>query len=312
MEANFSTIYFALIAIIAGLTMLVVGGELLVAGAVRLARRLGMSSLVIGLTVVAFGTSTPELFVSLSANLQNQPDIMVGNVVGSNIANIGLILGCCALVRPLGASFTFIANELAWVLAASLALVAFVWLGFFGRGAGLLFVVALILFTFVSVRSGRSAGNGEEKEGGSNLTALCYCLAGFVFLAYGSNVFIKGAVDMALYFKVSSLVIGLTMAAVGTSLPELAASISAGRRGESGLLLGNIVGSNLFNLLMVLGVAGLVKPFALQSVLLVRDLPVMILFSVVLASLLYFRGKIQRWHGLMLLATYGGYIFLLK
>lgn len=312
MEANYTSIYFALIAIIGGLGMLVAGGEFLVAGAVRLARRLGMSPLVIGLTVVAFGTSTPELFVGLSANLQNQPDIMVGNVVGSNIANIGLILGCCVLIRPVGAAFSFIANELAWVLTASLALVSFAWLGFFGRVAGVLFVGALIIFTISSVRSGRTDNGGQEKEEGSGLLALLSCLVGFVFLAYGSHVFIKGAVDMALYFKVSSLVIGLTMAAVGTSLPELVASIAAGRRGESGLLLGNLVGSNLFNLLMVLGVAGLVQPFALQPVLLVRDLPVMVLFAVAIASILYFRGQLHRWHGLMLLVTYGGYVFLLK
>lgn len=313
MQPHYTSIVFSLIALTAGLGLLVAGGELLVSGAVRLAGRWGMSPLLIGLTVVAFGTSTPELFVSLSANLQGQPDILVGNVIGSNIANIGLILACCALIKPIRAPFSFFATELAWVLTASIVLVGLTFYGTFGRIPGVLFISALCLFTYSAYKNGAAeASEDDAPPKSSYLTSISLCVTGFACLGYGSNLFINGAVDIALLFKVSSLVIGLTMAAIGTSLPELASSISAIRRGESALLLGNVIGSNLFNLLMVMGTAAVIKPFALQSQLLSRDLPVMILFSAALAPLLYYGNKINRIHGFLLLLTYGGYILLLK
>lgn len=313
MQPHYSSLPFSLIALTAGLCLLVAGGESLVSGAVRLAGRWGMSPLLIGLTVVAFGTSTPELFISLSANLQGQPDILVGNVIGSNIANIGLILGCCALIKPIRAPFSFFATEIAWVLTASFVLAGLTLYGMFNRFPGLLFIGALILFSYFSYKNGSAQPSDEETpQKSSYFTCIALCAIGFAGLAYGSNLFINGAVDIALYFNISSLVIGLTMAAIGTSLPELASSISAIRRGEPALLLGNVIGSNLFNLLMVMGTAAVVKPFALQQLLLYRDIPVMILFSAVLAPLFYYGNKITRIHGFLLLLAYGGYILLLK
>ena len=309
LEPHFSSIYFSALALVSGLTILVAGGESLVSGAVKLASRLGMSSLLIGLTVVAFGTSMPEFFVSLSATLQGQPDIMVGNVIGSNIANVGLILGVCALISPLGAPFFSFAKELYFVLGASLAVAAISWYGLFIRPFGFLFVSVLLYFTYTSYKNGVAAPGDEEAEPPAPFwLILLLCLCGLACLSYGSTLFIKGAVDVARYFGVSNLIIGLTMAAVGTSLPELASSISAIRRKETDILLGNVIGSNLFNLLMVLGGIAIIKPFALQRDLLLRDLPVMTLFSAVLLPLMYFGNKINRFYGFLLLLAYGLYM----
>lgn len=313
-EMHFSSIYVSSLALISGLAILVAGGEALVSGAVKLASRLGMSALLIGITVVAFGTSMPEFFVSLSASLQGNPDIMLGNVIGSNIANVGLILGICAMIRPIGALFSSFKRELYLVIAASLAIVAVTWYGFFSRIFGGIFVAALVMFTYYSYKIGTSCVLEDDLEGSQApyRRIVPLCIGGLAGLSAGSNLFISGAVDVARFFGVSNLVIGLTMAAVGTSLPELASSISAIRRGETDLLLGNIIGSNLFNLLMVLGGIALIKPFPLQRELLYRDLPVMTLFSLVLLPLLYYGNKIGRFYGFMLFAAYCTYMMALK
>ena len=313
MQPHYSSLPLSFVALSAGLILLVVGGEFLVSGAVRLAGRWGMSPLLIGLTVVAFGTSTPELFISISANLQGQPDILVGNVIGSNIANIGLILACCALIRPIRATLSFFATELSWVLTASIILVGLTIYGKFGRLSGLFFIGALCLFTYFSYKNASVESPTEDAPPPSSyFVCIALCLAGFAGLTYGSTLFINGAVDVALFFNISSLIIGLTLAAIGTSLPELASSVSAIRRGESALLLGNVIGSNLFNLLMVMGSAAVIKPYVLSHQLLYRDLPVMIFFSAVLIPLFYYGNKIRRIHGFLLLLAYCGYILLLK
>ncbi|MGV1100450.1 calcium/sodium antiporter [Thiovibrio sp. JS02] len=314
MTQNFSSIWFAFLSLAGGLALLVCGGELLVAGAKRLARRLGMSSLLIGLTVVAFGTSMPEMFVSLAATLRQHPDIMIGNVVGSNIANVGLILGISALLLPLQVRFSLLAKDLYLLLAASFAVAAFSWSGHFTRLEGLVFMTVLLLYTVLSYR--REARNKRENgtigDGSVSLGRIvALILLGLIFLVIGSDLFIDGAVDIALYFKVSELVIGLTLAAVGTSLPELASSIAAVRQRETEILVGNVVGSNLFNLLMVMGATAALTPFALPSSLLARDLPVMIIFSAVLWPICAHWHGIRRWHGLGLLLGYGGYLCLL-
>jgi len=315
-ELNYSSVTFSLIALLAGLSLLVAGGEALVAGAVRLAGRLGMSALMIGLTVVAFGTSMPEFFVSLSAILQNKPDIMLGNVIGSNIANVGLILGICAMIAPIGAPYLSFARELYYVLGASLIVAGTAWYGFFPRPLGLFFITALILFTYFSYKNG-AIQVAETEEDNARAPASYWCIlplcgGGLVGLSFGSNLMIDGAADVARYLGVSNLIIGLTVAAVGTSLPELASCISAIRKGETDLLMGNIIGSNLFNLLMVMGGAAIIKPFFLQQQLLQRDLPVMTLFSAVLLPFLYLGNRVSRFYGFLLFLAYGLYIFSLK
>ncbi len=310
------SLLFAFLFLSAGLLLLVGGGEVLVSGAVHLARGLGLSTLIIGLTVVAFGTSTPELFVSLAAMLGNHPEIMIGNVVGSNIANIGLILGIAALMAPLPVlSLNRVQIELALVLAAGFVLILFAWTGDIPRAVGFIFIAALILYTWHAYRREITTQKKNESAVKRNSRDLALSsakiVAGLILLAYGSHLFIRGAVDVARYFEVSELIIGLTLAAVGTSLPELASTVAAVRHQQNRLIIGNIIGSNLFNLLMVLGCAAAVRPFSVGPEILYRDLPVMTLFTLLLLPLLAGRRGIGRLAGLFLLCGYMIYIILL-
>lgn len=317
MAASSLSAFQAFAAVMGGLVILVAGGESLVAGATRLAKRLGMKPLIIGLTVVAFGTSIPELFVSLTASLQGYPDIMIGNVVGSNIANVGLILGFCALLAPLKLTIHEVWIELLLVSCGSILLMFCSGYGFFPRAIGLLFMVTLISYTILTSFNSLNGKNTQhptnKQEDQKKNMPLAFMLGliilGLFLLAGGSNLFIKGAVDLARYFKISELVIGLTLAAIGTSLPELASSIAALRHKESGLLIGNIIGSNMFNLFMVLGLTGLIKPFSLSPDLLHRDLPVMLFFTLVLIPILYKNGGTKRHHGLLFLGAYCIYFY---
>ncbi len=303
--------------VIGGLIMLVGGGEALVGGATRLAGRLRMKPLFIGLTVVAFGTSVPELFVSLTAAFKGYPDIMIGNVVGSNIANIGLILGCCALLAPLTLTIGEVWYELLLVSGGSVLLMLCSGYGFFPRAMGLLFVLTLTGYTILACNNGLRGRNKkvEENQDAPSRMGLPLMLGliflGLFLLATGSNLFIKGAVDLARHFGINELIIGLTLAAIGTSLPELASSLAALRHNESGLLIGNVIGSNMFNLFMVLGLTGLLKPFSLSPDLLHRDLPVMLAFTLVLIPILHTTGGTRRIHGIFLLGGYLLYCFSL-
>ena len=307
----------AFLYVAAGLIMLVGGGEVLVSGATRLAKRLGMTPLMIGLTVVAFGTSVPELFVSITASLQNHPDIMIGNIVGSNIANIGLILGLSAMVRRLGMTLAEVWTELIIVVAGSIILMICSSLGQFPRPVGLVFVLILIGYTFFAVRNQKNNSKSDKNNEKSSLPSIpltlpiLFIIGGLILLNFGSDIFIKGAADLARHFGVSELVIGLTLAAIGTSLPELASSLSALRRNESGLLIGNVIGSNMFNLFMVMGLTGILFPFSLSNDLLLRDLPVMIGFTLALVAILRHARGTNRWHGLLFFSTYTFYCFSL-
>lgn len=316
-EAMMMPVSLAFLFVAAGLVMLVLGGEILVSGATRLAKHFGMSTLVIGLTVVAFGTSVPELFVSLTAALNGHPDIMIGNVVGSNIANIGLILGFSALLVPLHLTLSEVWTELLLVIAGSVILIFCTSLGYFPRSIGIVFIFALVSYTYFAFTN-KDANNFSELESGeedtdppSIILPIFLITGGLILLSVGADIFIKGAADIARYFGVSELVIGLTLAAVGTSLPELASSISAIRRRESGLLIGNVIGSNMFNLFMVLGLTAVIKPFPLSPELLRRDLPVMIAFSLILIPILRNNGGTRRWHGILFLSSFTAYYLLL-
>lgn len=319
LEPNYPSILLSWIALIGGLVLLTAGGELLVSGAGKLAKRLGMSSLLIGLTVVAFGTSMPELFVGLIALFQDHPDILTGNVIGSNIANVGLILGICAIITPLPVRFKSVSRELYIVLAATLVVFIVAWHGSFPRFLGFVFVAFLIFFTVQSFRQEARNKTSTRLEPGcdnanelSSLSSiLLVTIIGLGFLPLGSNFFIRGAVDIALHFGVSELVIGLTLAAVGTSLPELASCLAAIRQRQTKILVGNIIGSNLFNLLMVLGFCGLLAPFPMSSSLLFRDIPIMFSLSAVLLPILAVQQGLNRLHGFILLLSYICYLFIL-
>lgn len=315
--ANFSSLGVAILALTGGLAVLVAGGEMLISGAVKLAARLGMSSLLIGLTVVAFGTSMPELFVSVSAALRGHPDIMLGNIIGSNIANIGMVLAISAILYPLTVRFQRLAKEFYLLIIVSLTLIAFAYFGVFPRLLGISFICLLTAYTIFACRAETvRRSTAARSDAATRYTPFLYiislCTGGLVCMWFGSEYFIKGAVDLARFLGLSELVIGLTMAAIGTSLPELASSLSAIRRREGDILVGNILGSNLFNLLMVMGSTGAILPFHLPSTALSRDLPVMTAFFLIIIPLsLSKRHKIRRWHGALLLAAYLGYIYWL-
>lgn len=319
-EPNYPSILLSWIALIGGLVLLTAGGEFLVSGAGKLAKRLGMSSLLIGLTVVAFGTSMPELFVGLIATFQDHPDILTGNVIGSNIANVGLILGICALITPLPVKFKSVSRELYIVLTATLVIFFVAWHGYFPRFLGFIFVASLIFYTIQAFRqranNKTSKQNEPEGDNANELTSLpliiLLIIIGLGLLPFGSNFFIKGAVDIAQHFGVSDLVIGLTLAAVGTSLPELASCLAAIRQRQTNILVGNIIGSNLFNLLMVLGFCGILVPFPMSSNLFFRDIPIMFSLSAVLLPILAVQQGLNRVHGFILLISYIGYLYILQ
>ena len=319
-EPNYPSILLSWIALIGGLVLLTAGGEFLVSGAGKLAKRLGMSSLLIGLTVVAFGTSMPELFVGLIATFQDHPDILTGNVIGSNIANVGLILGICALITPLPVRFKSVSRELYIVLTATLVLFFVAWHGYFPRFLGFIFVASLIFYTIQAFRqranNKTSKQNEPEGDNANELTSLpliiLLIIIGLGLLPFGSNFFIKGAVDIARHLGVSDLVIGLTLAAVGTSLPELASCLAAIRQRQTNILVGNIIGSNLFNLLMVLGFCGILVPFPMSSNLFFRDIPIMFSLSAVLLPILAVQQGLNRVHGFILLISYIGYLYILQ
>ena len=319
-EPNYSSILLSWISLAGGLVLLTSGGEFLVSGAAKLAQRFGMSSLLIGLTVVAFGTSMPELFVGIIALFQGHPDILTGNVIGSNIANIGLILGLCAIITPLPVRFRPISLELYLVLAATIIVFLAAWHGIFPRFLGFIFFLSLIVYTVQKFRLAMKHNKKRlDKHGPGAKAAAKYHLPaiialtviGLACLPVGSYFFINGAVDVARHWGVSELVIGLTLAAVGTSLPELASCLAAIRQRQTEILAGNIIGSNLFNILMVLGFCGLLAPYPMSANLLVRDIPIMFSFSAVLLPILAVQQGLSRLHGLILFVAYIGYLYVL-
>ncbi|MCC8344086.1 calcium/sodium antiporter [Pseudomonas stutzeri] len=312
--------------LIAGLVLLVAGAEVLVRGAARLAAQFGISPLVIGLTVVAFGTSAPETAVSVQASLNGSGDIAIGNVVGSNIANVLLILGMTALVAPLVVSRQLIRLDVPIMIGASLVTFGLAWDGQLSRIDGTILFSAVVIYTLFLVISSRreSAAAADDefaKEFGLDEPAKPHAglinaglvLAGLVLLVVGSNFLVEGAVALARALGLSELVIGLTVIAVGTSLPELATSIMAAFRGERDIAVGNIVGSNIFNLLCVLGLASLVSPQAIgvSSSALAFDFPVMIAVAVACLPIFFAGYCIKRWEGALFLAYYVAYTLYL-
>lgn len=323
------TLLLSAIAIVAGLALLVWGADRFVLGAASLARTLGVSPLVIGITVVGFGTSAPELLISTIAALNGNPQLAVGNAIGSNIANIALILGVTALIAPLAVHSRTLRHEFPLLLGISLIAWWLLQDGTLGRLDGavlvllLLAVMGWLVWDALHARpddplSQELVAELQQDLPGEMTTsrALFWFLLGLVVLVASSRMLVWGAVNVAEWLGVSDLVIGLTIVALGTSLPELAASIVSARRGESDLALGNVLGSNLFNTLGVLGLPGLIHPAALEGDVLGRDLPVMLALTALLFLMAFgFRGpgRINRWEGSFLLAcfaAYQGYIYV--
>lgn len=303
-----------------GLVLLLVCGDLFVRGAVGVAERLKVSPLVIGLTLVGFGTSLPELFASIEGARLGSPGIAVGNVVGSNIANVLLILGVSALIAPIAvAPGTFRVNGPVLIGATLLAILVFL-LGEIGRGVGLCFLVLLIGFTGYSYWRGRQGHSdealshlAEEVEAAPPRKASMTLYLGLTALGLagivgGANLLVEGAIALARSFAVSETVIGLTIVAVGTSLPELATSVIAAFRRHGDVALGNVIGSNIFNVLGILGATALYRPLAVPAEIVALDAWVMLGSALLLIYFAMTQRLIVRWEGAVLLAGYGGYL----
>ena len=311
--------------LIAGLVLLVAGAEVLVRGAAKLAAQFGIPPLIIGLTVVAFGTSAPETAVSVQSAFNGSGDLAIGNVIGSNIANVLLILGMTALIAPLIVSRQLIRLDVPIMIGASLLTFGLAWDGSLSRLDGALLFAGVLTYTGFLIYSARKdKGNDDDefaKEFGLDEAPKPYAwvinlgliIAGLVLLVAGSNFLVEGAVTLARALGISELVIGLTVVAIGTSLPELATSILAAIKGERDIAVGNIVGSNIFNLLCVLGLASLVSPAAISVSpnALAFDFPVMIAVAVACLPIFFTGYRINRWEGLLFLAYYVAYTLYL-
>lgn len=327
-EANPLTI----LTLILGMVVLTVGAELLVRSASRLATLAGISPLVVGLTVVAFGTSAPELVVSAQSAVLGQPDVALGNVLGSNIFNVLFILGVSALIVPLRVSIQLVRIEVPLMIAVSLLAVLFSLDGIIGKIDGVVLVAGLILYTYFSVimsrrkeavlrslqdsdclgTDNREALTSKSKSAGWTVDTVLL-LVGLGLLVLGSRWFIDAAIDIARYFGASELIIGLTLVAAGTSLPEVATSILAAIRGERDIAVGNVVGSNLFNIMGVLGISSCIAPqgIPVSEAALWLDMPVMTVVAVACLPIFYTGHTIARWEGGLFLVYYMLYVVYL-
>lgn len=310
-----------LLLILAGCALLGLGAELLVRGASRIAALAGLSPLVIGLTVVAYGTSAPELVVSLKALFEEGGGLALGNIVGSNIFNVLFVLGICALIAPLVVTRELIQRDVPIMVGASFLVLFLGRDGVFSRTEGLLLVGLAVVYTLWAVRAGRldaTSGPGDGAPGGEGTsqrrgvvwgTCALLILCGLALLVVGARVLVSGAVDVARLFGLSELVIGLTVVAVGTSMPEVATSIVAAVRGERNLAVGNAIGSNIGNLLLVLGLSAALAPRGVPVAqgALDFDLPVMTAVAVACLPIFFTGNRISRWEGGVFLAYYAAY-----
>ncbi len=303
--------------VIGGIALLWIGGELLIRGSVRLAATLGVRPLIIGLTVVAFGTSSPELAASLVAALANTHDMVLGNVVGSNILNIALILGLTGLLYPLATNGSLLRREIPVMLGAGLLLFGILANGAIGRWEGGVLFGLLCIYLVVLYRDRREGDRPEElavpvplRSGRPGLAVL-QVIVGIVTLTLGARWLVNGAREVALAWGITDRIIGLTIVAFGTSLPELVSALIAALRQEADLVLGNLVGSSIFNVLAILGLTALVRPIAVDPGPVILDLALMTGIGAVAWLLLATRRRMERWEGGVLLALFALYVMYL-
>ncbi len=305
------------IQVLGGLVLLAAAGEYFVRSAASIAVHAKISPLIIGLTIVAFGTSLPELSVSLRSALAGQPDIAVGNVIGSNIANILLVLGMAAVISPFVVGAAHVMRDSIVMLLATAIVVLLALLGQVPRLAGGVMLAVLVVYIIYAIRADRAAASDMESDvedqvmaGGlaRHLAILGVSLASIV---WGADLLIAGATFFARQFGVSEAVIGLTMVAIGTSLPELVVSIIAAIRGHSAVAVGNVIGSNIFNILLILGATALVSPLTIAAEIAQRDIWVLAIGSIILVFFLRSEGRLTRMEGLIALTLYAVYILAL-
>lgn len=291
-----------------GLLGLFLGGDWLVRGASQIALRFSVPPLIVGLTIVGFGTSTPELLVSLQAAFDGLPGIAIGNVVGSNIANILLILGVAAIIAPPVAEFHKMKRDLAFMMGAALVMPIIIASGLIGRLEGLALIFGLIVYLGLSLRALRNEPT-EPIPSNINLPhAIGFTVIGLVTVMIGANFLVESATIVARNFGVSEAMIGLSIVAIGTSLPELATTVAAAVKGHRDIAFGNVIGSNIFNILAILGITGLVIPIPVDPRFQSFDVPIMIGVTALTIGLIYLRGGVPRIAGFGMIAAYVGYI----
>jgi cation:H+ antiporter len=310
-------------AIIGGFLLLIWSADRFICGAAAIARNLNISPLIIGLTIVGFGTSAPEMLVAVIASADASPGLAVGNAIGSNIANITLVLGMAALIMPLDVHSRILKKELPLLLMCMLLMLLVIQDNHLGRTDGLILITSVLLLMWWVTRQAMLNRHDDpmyeefEKElprPMSTQFAIFYLVVGLVVLVISSKILVWGAVQIATEFGVSDLLIGLTVIAIGTSLPELAASIAGALKNEHDIAIGNVVGSNMFNSLAVMGIPGLIYPSTLDAGVLDRDVPVVFILTIALVIMAYgFKGhgRINRIEGAILLTCFVGYQVLL-
>ena len=310
---------FSIFLLVVGLVVLVSGGEFLVKGASSIALRARISPLVIGLTIVAFGTSAPELFISVQSALQGSPDLAMGNVVGSNICNLALVLGVTAIIFPVPVQQDSIRIDWPMTMGSSLLLYLLVQDLLLSYLEGVTFVLILTAYsTFVIVKSRRQNKAGQAILEDADLPAepsksiwkdVIFITLGTMALAFGSEWFVDGAKALALNFGVSERVIGITVLALGTSLPELVTATVAAFRKATDIAVGNLMGSNIFNVLSILGITSIIQPIEVSAVIVSEDMLWMLAITLVILPMMFFKKKITRTEGMLILLVYCYYIF---
>jgi cation:H+ antiporter len=297
-----------------GLALLLFSADFMVRGAIGIARRLGLSSLVIGLTVVAIGTSAPELVTTMTATLDGSPDLALGNVIGSNLANMLLILGIAALIQPVACAPRVIIRDGSMMLTATVLFVAIAVTGVFTFWHGIALLGALALYLVVAYRAERltksESLHANEVEGvpKSTMMAALFLLGGLIGTVIGAKLLVDGGVSVAESLGVSKTVIGLTLVAFGTSLPELAIVVVASMRGHSDMALGNVLGSNIFNLLCITGTVAVVSPIAVSPALLEFDIWLLLGVTLLLIPMMLTGSRLCRREGTLLVMLYGGFL----
>ena len=307
-----SPILVSFLWIVLGFVLLVKGGDYLVKGSVSIARKAHLSSMVIGMTVIGFGTSAPEMLVSLNAAMAGSSGIALGNVVGSNIANIALILGVTGLLYTCATDKHTLSVDLPFMVLACVLLAVVGMTGSIGRIAGVIGVLTLVAFIVWQIRTSREKGEDKETEEEKTIYPLWLSILMVVLsiaaMIVGANILVDGAKNVAAALGVSERVIGLTVVAVGTSLPELFASVMSAKRGETDLAIGNIIGSVSFNVFFVVGVSSAICPIEGSDVGFLYDYLLMVVLALLLWFFLFTRRTLERWEGGLLLLVYVGYI----
>jgi cation:H+ antiporter len=305
-----TTMIINVLLIVVGVALVLFGADKLTEGASALARRLNVPEIIIGLTIVAAGTSAPELFVSLVSALNDTPDMAVGNVVGSNTMNAMLIVGTAALVAPMVISPSTVKKDIPCSVLASILLAVLAFDGFLGRFDGIVLLLgfaAFMAYTLVQSKAGKDDVVKESSPVWKNILFIVFGLAGLVV---GSNLFVDSASDVALSLGISEAVVGLTIVAGGTSLPELATSVVAARKGQSAIAIGNVIGSNVFNILLILGLTSAISPLEIEGITTI-DMAVMLLSVALIWLFSRTRYTVERWEGAVLLLGYMAYLWWL-